>query len=55
LQAYGVQKRHRTGYADDLGPGLRRRHGVVDFVDCDDPGQFLADFDEVDLTPPAQG
>jgi len=24
----------------------------VDFVDCDDPGQFLADFDEIDLTPP---
>ena len=31
---------------------MRRRNGVVDFVDCEDPGQFLADFDEIDLEPP---
>ena len=52
-KAYGVQKRHRTGYDDALGQTLRRRAGVADFVECADPGQFLADFDEIGLAPPA--
>jgi AdoMet-dependent rRNA methyltransferase SPB1 len=46
-KAYGVAKRHRTGYDDSRGQGLRRSFGVGAFVECADPGQFLADADKI--------
>ena len=50
-----MQKRHRTGYSDGLGPTLRRQASVSDFVDCAEPGQFLADFDEIIGEDPRAG
>ncbi len=40
---YGVQKRHRQGYADDLDSTLRRLRPVSSFVGGEDPIQMLSE------------
>lgn len=46
-KGYDAQKRHRTGYDSTLGPTLRKSRSIVEFVDCSDPAQFLADCNEI--------
>jgi|MDSY01.1.fsa_nt_gb AdoMet-dependent rRNA methyltransferase SPB1 len=46
-KGYDAQKRHRSGYDSALGPTLRTIRSVVEFVDCSDPAQFLAECNEI--------